>query len=233
MNAVYLTFDDGPDPVWTPRTLDELAAAGACATFFVLAEPVRRHPALLRRISDAGHEVANHGSTHRHPWSMSPRWARLEVRDGAHAIADVLGRAPRLYRPAFGRIRACMTDEAGACGLTTLLWDVSAMDWGAFGTAGRIRARLQKVRSGDVVLMHDAVRKRNRPNEMTTALPALLRRLWETGLQPSLIPSDAKNDLVPKDGSGAQIDGTRRVREHFAPVVRDDDSVGDEGVAEI
>src|SRR5690606_11861693 len=109
--AVYLTFDDGPDPRWTPQILDILAAHDAPATFFALGCHARSQPELLRRVRAEGHAVGNHTYSHRHPWKMLARRARAEVRDGAAAIAAVLGERPRHYRPPHGRLRRCMVDE--------------------------------------------------------------------------------------------------------------------------
>ena len=109
---VYLTFDDGPDPRWTPQILDLLAQASMHATFFAIGECAQREPALLRSIAAAGHAVGNHTYSHRHPWLMRSRAARAQVREGANALSSVLGREPFLYRPPHGRTRPCMTDEA-------------------------------------------------------------------------------------------------------------------------
>jgi peptidoglycan-N-acetylglucosamine deacetylase len=64
-HAVALTFDDGPDPVFTPRVLDILAQFGVRATFFVIGKRAEQHPEIIRAIAEAGHEVGNHTYTHR------------------------------------------------------------------------------------------------------------------------------------------------------------------------
>src|SRR5690606_15478304 len=124
------------------RVLDALSAAEMCATFFVIGSQARRHPHLIRRAAAAGHEIGNHTFDHRHPWAMSAAVARQQVRDGATALGDILGYPPRFYRPPHGRHRPCMHDEAQRCGETSVAWDLSAIDWGPFGTAPRIAARL-------------------------------------------------------------------------------------------
>lgn len=169
---IYLTFDDGPDPVWTPQVLDILAAAGACATFFVVGTSARANPGLLRRIADQGHEIGNHTGTHRHPWTLPPAAARREVLDGASAIADITGIRPQFYRPPHGRLRRCMVEEAQADGQATVLWSLSAVDWGPFGSARGILGRLRKAVPGDIVLLHDGGRGPNQPQHMTAVLPA-------------------------------------------------------------
>jgi len=185
--CVHLTFDDGPDPEWTPQVLDVLAAAEMRATFFAIGRQAQRYPELIRRVSAAGHEIANHTFEHRHPWTMSARVARSQVRDGAVALGDILGHSPRLYRSPHGRNRACMIEEAARCGEAPVGWDLSAVDWGPFGISRRIGARLRRIQSGDIVLMHDGRNRHNRPDQLLQVLPAFLdelrqRRLHSTPL---------------------------------------------------
>jgi peptidoglycan/xylan/chitin deacetylase (PgdA/CDA1 family) len=186
-HSIYLTFDDGPDPEWTPRVLDVLDKARVHATFFAIGQQAQRSPELLRRIHSAGHAIGNHTFSHRHPWFMSSRTARAQVRDGAKALSDVIGEAPRFYRPPHGRYRACMSDEAQRCGEKVVLWDVSAIDWGPLGTAESIEKRLGAANGGDIVLMHDGRNQHNRPDELIKILPAFLQGLSERGLRAELL----------------------------------------------
>lgn len=188
-SSVYLTFDDGPDPEWTPRVLDALEQAQVRATFFAIGEQARRVPELMRRVHAAGHAIGNHTFSHRHPWFMSTRAARSQVRDGAKALSDVVGDAPRFYRPPHGRYRPCMSDEARRCGEQVVLWDISAVDWGPLGVAPAIEKRLAAVKGGDIVLMHDGRNQHNRPDQLLQLLPAFLQRLKARGLRPELLPS--------------------------------------------
>lgn len=180
--TLWLTFDDGPDSEWTPRVLDLLAAAGMRATFFVVGQLARATPALLRRAAAEGHAIGNHSWSHRHPWLLSSSAARGEVRDGAAAIADILGRAPAHYRPPHGRLRRCALEEARESGQALVLWSVSAVDWGPLGFASRIGARLAKVKPGDIVLMHDGGSGINRPDQLALVLPGFLARLRQRNL---------------------------------------------------
>jgi peptidoglycan-N-acetylglucosamine deacetylase len=188
---IYLTFDDGPDPHWTPRILDVLAQARMQATFFVIGRCAQRDPALLQSIAAAGHAIGNHTFSHRHPWLMNSRAARAQVRDGAKVLSDALGRAPYLYRPPHGRTRACMSDEARLHGERLVLWNRSAIDWGWFGTAPRIAERLARVRPGDIVLMHDGRNQHNRPDQLLNVLPAFLQQLASRGLRSGALPKYA------------------------------------------
>jgi peptidoglycan-N-acetylglucosamine deacetylase len=175
---IALTFDDGPDPHWTPRILDQLAAAGCRATFFMVGLQALRHPGLVRRVLADGHEIGNHTWSHRNPWTMPAHAARREVSDGSAAIADAAGIAPRYFRPPYGRLRACMIRQAEHHGEKLMLWTLSARDWGLFGAScAAIKARLDRARPGDIVLMHDAHRGINRPDQLIRVLPDLLRRV--------------------------------------------------------
>jgi len=185
IGTVHLTFDDGPDRDWTPRVLDVLAAAQVQAIFFVVGQAVRAAPELLRRIAAEGHAIGNHSYSHRHPWTLREADARDEVRSGAAAIADVLGRAPCAFRPPHGRLRRCMVDEAERSGQRTVLWSLSAVDWGPLGHASRIETRLRQARGGDIVLMHDGRSRHNHPDELLRVLPRALAELGERGLTPA------------------------------------------------
>ena len=182
-DRVFLTFDDGPDPEWTPRVLDALADAGVRASFFMIGVQALKSPSLVRRIEAEGHMTGNHTFSHRHPWLMSSKAAREEVQAGARTLADILGHSPLLYRAPHGRRRACMDDEARRTGATIVDWDLSAVDWGPLGGAERIATRLARVRGGDVVLMHDGCNTHNRPQELMRVLPAFLGQLNRRGLR--------------------------------------------------
>lgn len=197
---VHLTFDDGPDPRWTPKVLEVLALHGATATFFMVGQRALAHPAVARAVVAAGHGLGNHSFSHRHPWRMREAEARREVRDGMTALEDVCGQRVPLFRPPFGRVRHCMTTEAALCGQAQVLWDRSAIDWGPFGRSAWIARRLARVQPGEIVLMHDGAGKHNHPEELLRVLPGLLRQLGENGVRALRIPVPASASA----GTGAR-----------------------------
>jgi peptidoglycan/xylan/chitin deacetylase (PgdA/CDA1 family) len=188
---VYLSFDDGPDPRWTPRILDLLASAGVQATFFLVGRLALERAAIVRRIAADGHAIGNHSYSHRHPWTLRAATAREEVRAGAAALADLTGRAPAMFRPPHGRLRRCMLEEAELGGQQLVLWSRSAVDWGPLGSARGITRRLDATQAGDVVLMHDGGWGINRPAQLLAVLPAYLQSLSRRGLAPALLPAGA------------------------------------------
>lgn len=180
---IYLTFDDGPDPVYTPRLLDILAWLKVPASFFVLGIECRHYPELLQRIVNEGHTVGNHGFNHSNPWVLSPAEAREEVRQGYKTIASLCNQAPRFFRPPFGRLRKAMLNEAHDQGAKTIMWSRSAMDWGNFGKPSAVARRLSKTQPGDILLLHDAVGLKNRPAVMLRLLPDFIDACRQKGLQ--------------------------------------------------
>lgn len=187
--SVFLTFDDGPDPEWTPRVLDMLARAQARATFFLVGRSARAHPGLVRRIVEAGHEIGNHTLTHAHPWMLSAEAARREVDDGAAAIESAAGRRCAWFRPPHGRLRQCMVEQAVDHGQSIVLWSRSAVDWGPLGSNAGVARRLQATQAGDILLMHDAARGPNHPWATCAGLPSLLALLVQRGLQTATLAS--------------------------------------------
>ncbi len=176
---VHLTFDDGPDPTWTPRCLEHLAHANAHATFFVIGTQAQRYPDLVRRVVGEGHAIGNHTFSHAHPWRLSARGGRAEVRDGANVLADILGFPPKYFRPPHGARRRCMLDTARELNESIVMWDVSAIDWGWLGTSQRIAKRLTRADDGDIILMHDGANRHNRPDQLLSVLPGFLKALGE------------------------------------------------------
>lgn len=151
-----LTFDDGPSPTWTPRLLDVLSAFGARATFFQLGVNVRRHPDLVRRVRDEGHELGVHGMLHLPP-PVLPRFVLgWEIGQGAAALRDVTGDEPVHYRPAYGLMRPRQAARVRARGLLPVLGDIYPRDVQRPGTERIVRRVLDRLRAGSIVILHDS-----------------------------------------------------------------------------
>ncbi|GAB1339284.1 polysaccharide deacetylase family protein [Streptomyces sp. E-15] len=156
---IALTFDDGPDPVSTPRFLDALDALGARATFFVLGERAVRHPDVVLETVRRGHELGVHGWSHDRPWR--PAFARdaEEVARTARLLHDLTGTRPRRYRPPYGILSTSRWLAARRAGLRTVLWSAWGRDWTADATPESVRARVAAdLRGGGTVLLHDSDR---------------------------------------------------------------------------
>jgi peptidoglycan/xylan/chitin deacetylase (PgdA/CDA1 family) len=153
---IYLTFDDGPDPAWTPRVLEALERAGAHASFFVLASRALRHPGLVRAIAGQGHRVELHGMEHPRDAGAAADGVEADVRAGARALA-ALGFPPARWRPAFGCWPAAAERAAQATGLKPTGWSADPRDWQGEGVDRMLAVLDRELRPGSVVVMHDAI----------------------------------------------------------------------------
>jgi peptidoglycan/xylan/chitin deacetylase (PgdA/CDA1 family) len=171
---VALTFDDGPDPVATPRLLDLLAAREVHATFFLIGERVARHRGLVRAIADAGHEVGNHTWRHRNAWLLSPAASAREIVEGARILGDILGQRPRLYRPPWGIVNAATLATARHLGLVTILWSIQHEGLRPRSPSDQLRHVADRLHDGAIVDLHDAPGLPGAPERLLAMLPGLL-----------------------------------------------------------
>jgi peptidoglycan/xylan/chitin deacetylase (PgdA/CDA1 family) len=184
--AVALTFDDGPDPDVTPRTLDLLDAAEAKATFFCIGERVRRFPALAREIVTRGHAVENHSYAHS-PYGgfWAPGRVRRDILAAQDAIADATGKAPLFFRPPFGVRNPILEAALAATGLHCVIWTCRPFDT-ITRDVDRVLARLTAaLGAGAIFVLHDgiAIRSRKGTPMVLQALPGLLAALAQRNLQ--------------------------------------------------
>jgi peptidoglycan/xylan/chitin deacetylase (PgdA/CDA1 family) len=187
--VVALTFDDGPDPVVTPRILDLLAAHGARATFFVLGERAARHPDVIRRIHREGHTVGTHTQRHLLRFHFArPRFVRREIEDAVDVVAGILPVRPALFRPPQGLRTPNFASGwrlVRTRGLTCVTWSVRALDslpTTADAIVGRVAHRLAP---GAIVALHDGTGLGGGRDRAPTlaALPRILAACQARGLR--------------------------------------------------
>ena len=183
IQAVALTFDDGPGPD-TQRILDVLAQHEVCATFFMIGCHAERFPETARLIVAGGHAVGNHSYSHPIYLYRTARETRRQLELAQQAIATTTGVTPNLARPPCGVRTRAYFREARRLGLRTVQWDVAGFDWKR-RTSGEIAGDvLRRVRSGSIVLLHDgdSERKHDR-RETVAALPLIIDGLRSHGLR--------------------------------------------------
>lgn len=155
-SLVALTFDDGPNPEYTPAILDALRDAGIHTTFFLVGEEVERYPDLARRIVEEGHEVGSHTYSHRNMMGLGPPHMEDEIVWAEEAIARACGEPPRLFRPPRGLYDERLIQALRARGYAMALWSISSMDWTEASEASMVHRLSRIVRNGDVILFHDS-----------------------------------------------------------------------------
>ena len=175
--VVYLTFDDGPHPTYTPQVLDILARHGARATFFVLGSLAENRPELMARIVAEGHTLANHSWNHENLAGL-PRSSFDDTIGRTQAV--LADQATPCLRPPYGSIDAFTREWAASAGLDLMLWTVDTNDWrrpGAEVIADRI---VRGATDEAIVLMHDGGGNRTQTVE---GLELALDRLSGRGLR--------------------------------------------------
>jgi peptidoglycan/xylan/chitin deacetylase (PgdA/CDA1 family) len=175
---VLLTFDDGPDPKYTPQILDILETYGAKATFFEVGREISRHPELTLRIHQLGHSVQNHTWTHADLRKLSWTSFKDQIENTDEAIRAQTGYTPRCLRPPYGGVSTLVTKRAASLSKELVLWSVDSRDWTRPGQAAIVQRVLTGVHSGSVILFHDGGGNRS---QTVAALPTILKTLKAKG----------------------------------------------------
>lgn len=154
-SSIAITFDDGPNPTVTPKLLDLFDRYNAKATFFLIGKHLRSCPTLAKEIAERGHAIGNHTETHPALTFLSSQQMENELNRCDDAIISATGKKPAWMRPPFG-YRSPMLDgvvrRRGGAGVA--MWSKAVRDWRTQSPEPVIQ-RLRRVRSGDIVLLHD------------------------------------------------------------------------------
>jgi peptidoglycan-N-acetylglucosamine deacetylase len=215
-NKVALSFDDGPDPKWTPKILDILKTKGAPATFMLIGDEAQQNIGLMQRIVREGHEIGNHTYSHPDISEISPRQLDLEVDLTNRLFASKLGVQPLYFRPPYDIDEEPDTDDQAApvyriqeMGLTTVGNKIDTDDWDervrktpaeiaqmVLNQLNRMKTRPQF--KGSIVLLHDGGGDRS---VTVAALPVLIDTLRAHGysiVQVSELMGKTTAEVMPR-----------------------------------
>jgi peptidoglycan/xylan/chitin deacetylase (PgdA/CDA1 family) len=175
---ICLTFDDGPDPVGTPRVLDMLAATGVRATFFLQGSNADAHRALVKRIHDEGHEIGHHSWSHGRPAETAAGTLAEETVRTRQLLRLVAGIESNLFRPPHGKLTPAKLLRLWAQRQTVVLWSVDPGDLFQSSVESFISwFELHPPRPGDIILLHD------KAAVLREGLPYLLSLVKRRGLR--------------------------------------------------
>jgi len=184
-HQVAITFDDGPDPRWTPKILDILKAANVKAAFFLVGVNAERYPSLVRRIVDEGHEIGNHTYYHPNLALCWPEHIRLELNATQLLLETITGRSTTLFRPPYAAdtgptqlSELAPLKIAEDLNYLVVLENIDPQDWAKPGADIILRRIKQQRHDGSVILLHDAGGDRSQTVE---ALPRILDWLHTRG----------------------------------------------------
>ncbi|MET7358635.1 polysaccharide deacetylase family protein [Streptomyces sp. NPDC005562] len=181
--SMVLTFDDGPDPRYTPRILRTLRKHDVRAVFFVCGEMAVDNKDLLREMADDGHLIGNHTWTHPLLTRMSRAAMRDEIERTSDVIEDVTGDVPTWFRAPYGAWNRNAFQIGAALGMEPLAWTVDTLDWTEPGAKTIVRRVHAGAGPGVVVLSHDAGGDRSGSVE---ALRSYLPQLLDSGYRITL-----------------------------------------------
>ncbi len=211
-HAITLTFDDGPDPKWTPKILDLLKQHNIKATFFVLGSQAENYPALIQRIVQEGHEIGNHTYTHPDISKTSRKQIELELNATQYLVESITGRRTILFRPPYNadsspsRLKEILPlkQVQDDLGYLIVLENIDPEDWARPGAAAILNRVKEQRELGNIVLLHDAGGDRSQTFE---ALPGIIDYLETRGDR--IVPLSEllhipRDDLMPFANSAQQ-----------------------------
>lgn len=174
---IFLTFDDGPHPSITPFVLDELAKRNLKATFFCVGANVEKYPIVYKRILAEGHAVGNHTMRHENGKKTNSALYFSSIENASTLIESTL------FRPPYGRIRKSQVNEL-AKKYRIIMWTWLSYDYDQSVSVDQILLKAEKIKSGDILVLHDNSKIVEKQQEL---LPKLLEKLLSKGFTFSTI----------------------------------------------
>jgi peptidoglycan/xylan/chitin deacetylase (PgdA/CDA1 family)/glycerol-3-phosphate acyltransferase PlsY len=188
---VAITFDDGPDPIYTPLILDILKEHDVKATFFLVGKHVEANPEIARRIVEEGHEIGNHTYSHKNLFGLARDKILDEIVLCEKAIIEATGERPHLFRPPRGLYNQDVMDILSERKYMMSLWSDSSRDWMEVSPRSVRRYVLNDISNGAILLFHDsgsiiASEGGSRYNTVK-ALPIIIAEMRQRGYVPVTI----------------------------------------------
>ncbi|MFC4182899.1 polysaccharide deacetylase family protein [Saccharococcus thermophilus] len=177
VNNIALTFDDGPDPYYTPKLLDLLKKHQVKATFFVVGHKAKQYPDIVRRMHEEGHEIGVHNYRHISNWLILPPFLEKGLQKSADIIEQIIGKRPIYYRPPWGHFN--LFTPLVQKKYITVMWTYILGDWNARLGKMELFRRLQRsMKGGAIIVLHDngdtLGAHKHAPGQMLEALELLL-----------------------------------------------------------
>lgn len=188
VKQVALTFDDVPDPRFTPQILEALSKQGVRATFFVVGHRAQKHPALLQRIHNEGHVIGNHSYSHPQFGNKSVVQFQKEIERTEQIITELIGYRPRLIRPPYGEITENQVRWAKEHDYKLVNWNVDSLDWKGINKEKVRQNVLSAAGPGSIILMHGGGGTGSNLTGTIEALPVIIQELQAKGYQFVTLP---------------------------------------------
>lgn len=159
-NQISITFDDGPNPEFTPRILDLLSQHNAKATFFCIGKHIETHPEIFKQIISEGHTIGNHTYSHKNTFGFfSTKKVEAELTKTKALINQISKLDSKLFRPAFGVTNPRISRAVRNLELTTIGWNKRSLDTTQLSEENILKRLTKNLSPGDVILLHDTSEK--------------------------------------------------------------------------
>lgn len=184
--CVALTFDDGPNPVYTPKVLSILEQYHIPATFFLIGEHAAAHPTLCKDIQNAGHEIGNHSYKHIDYRYLSNKATLQDIAESQSIFYKILGKFPLLFRPPYGNLKPQDSNLLSHYFLYAIKWNIDTKDWSPQAS----QTITTDIKEGSIIIFHD------NNDTLLKELPETIETFLNQGYQFITI-----SELVPKGKS--------------------------------
>lgn len=188
--TVALTFDDGPNPIYTPQVLAILKKYHIKATFFMVGMNAKKYPELVKQVLAEGHAINNHSLTHPNLTHLNATELNKEVETPQVIISNIIGKKPLCLRYPYGASNAHVREVIREHGMVPVPMGFNSFDYDRPGTDKIVSWVLKNIYSKQVVLLHDGFAKRE---QTVAALPRIIEGIKAKGLGFSQICSDSQN----------------------------------------
>jgi len=185
---VALTFDDGPDNIYTGQILTILHRENIKATFFVVGVRAKAHPEVIRRIAAEGHAIGNHTWDHHSISDLTPNALNNEILQTDSLLTSILGYHPILFRPPYGAIKAETVPVISGMGYKIIGWSVDTRDWAGTSPQQIQKNVLKEVYAGGIILQHSAGGSKENLSNTVKALPQIISTLKAQGYDFVTVP---------------------------------------------
>lgn len=188
-NKVALTFDDGPDPRFTPQILDILKEYNVKATFFLMGARAEKYPDLVKRIQDEGHIIGNHTFFHPNLVKQADvQTLEREVTNTENKLAQLVGYRTKLFRAPYGFLYNELVEKLRDMNYSVVAWSVDSLDWRESPPEQIAYNVLSNIQPGAIILMHDGAAWDEDRTNTIKSLRQIIPNLKEQGFQFETVP---------------------------------------------
>lgn len=175
-DRVYLTFDDGPDPIFTPKILNILEKEQVMASFFVVGQKSQQYPEIIQQMNQSGHTIGIHSFEHKRLFYQSKTFIQEQLKSSKFNVEQIIGQPVRYFRPPYGVFSLRLIQVCHELDLKLVLWSVMSYDFDENVSDKFILKLIEtKTSSGDIIVFHDGHVKSERTVKISGPVIKLLK----------------------------------------------------------